>query len=57
MTRSASNKAVQDIPMADCIGNARLTLWEDDVEKLKVEVAYCFTNVMVNAFRYSYSYL
>ena len=49
VTHSASNKALQDITLADSTGNARLTLWEDDVQKLKV-VAYCFTNVTVNIF-------
>ena len=49
VTHSASNKALQDITLADSTGKARLTLWEDDVQKLKV-VAYCFTNVTVNIF-------
>ncbi len=46
----SGGKTKQDIVVADTLASARVTLWEDDVGKLKKDSSYKFTNFVVRTY-------
>ena len=46
-----SDKSKQDVYVADATGSMRLTLWQDDINKLDVNKSYLLKNVAVRSYQ------
>ena len=50
-TEVSGGKIKQDITLADCTDNSRLTIWEDRMNTLDKDASYTLKNIVVRQFR------